>query len=320
MGIDITVVIPTILRPELMRALESVRRQDYRGRVEVLVVADVDHQRADDSDIAMSSNERMIITGGGLRGGGARNQGVAQAAGEWIAFLDDDDEWTERHLSALMARVGEAGWNGFSDAIVLASRAKQVLGTTGAESTSTVPAQGITAGEKVEDYLFRGRRPSLDRPSIFAPTLLVSAQLAGSIPWNTSLKRHQDWDWLIRLQRSGALIEHLPDATCIVRVGSPGSISAMSDWTASLAWVKQVGADWKKQTVADFVAGQCLRYALTARSGRGAFQCLKVIVRTRRIPSLGPLLLGLAGIAGRPALERRMFRMSGGSQDASFND
>lgn len=38
---DVAVIIPTLLRPELVRAVESVFRQDIKGRVQILIGIDV---------------------------------------------------------------------------------------------------------------------------------------------------------------------------------------------------------------------------------------------------------------------------------------
>jgi glycosyltransferase involved in cell wall biosynthesis len=300
------VIIPTTLRPELNRALASVRRQEYGGSVQTVVVADTPAEDVQRSPAQMRPGERLIVTGGGAGGGGARNAGIAAATGEWIALLDDDDEWQPNHLVSLMSVVAREGWDGTRDSVVVASRALQ-RSEASAGFSSVVPSRPIRTGENVEDYLFRGRGPSVGRSSLFVPTLLVSRKLAEAIKWDESLRRHQDWDWLVRAQHEGgATIRHTDEASCIVWIGSPGSISATTDWEASLRWVASVGDRWDHRTSADFIAAQALRYATSSHSLRGVWRCISMLVRARTLPGPGPLALGVSGILGRGLLQRSM--------------
>ncbi|MGM9552430.1 MAG: glycosyltransferase family 2 protein [Clostridia bacterium] len=96
----VSAVVPTYSRNEtLVRAIESILNQTYKN-VEVIVVDDnpSESEWRKTSEAIMQKYEnnprvRYIKNAQNLGGAGARNEGIKAAKGEYIAFLDDDDEY-----------------------------------------------------------------------------------------------------------------------------------------------------------------------------------------------------------------------------------
>ncbi len=90
----ISTVIPTRYRPLLVeRAVKSVLAQTFQ-EIEVIVMID-GSDASTRAALAKIDDPRLKCVELQISGGAAaaRNAGVSQAVGEWIAFLDDDDEW-----------------------------------------------------------------------------------------------------------------------------------------------------------------------------------------------------------------------------------
>jgi glycosyltransferase involved in cell wall biosynthesis len=116
----VSVVIPTYNRNDLLigRSLASVLRQSHRN-LEIHVVGD----GMGGSQLANLEDRLSWIADPRVRlwnihrqtypedpqekwcvlGLNARNHGLDQSTGEWIAPLDDDDEWTNDHVEVLLA-------------------------------------------------------------------------------------------------------------------------------------------------------------------------------------------------------------------------
>jgi glycosyltransferase involved in cell wall biosynthesis len=100
----VSVIIPTYNRAELLyAAIASVLGQTFQD-FEILVVDDhsPDHtaqvvQRFHDGRI------RYLLHETNKGGAAARNTGIQNSAGEYIAFLDDDDEWLPEKLGMQIA-------------------------------------------------------------------------------------------------------------------------------------------------------------------------------------------------------------------------
>jgi teichuronic acid biosynthesis glycosyltransferase TuaG len=94
MNIQISVIIPTYNRSkELLRAVKSVLNQ----KIQVLEILICDDGSTDDSFLLIKSlnNSKIIWINCGRNGNAAvpRNIGIKNAKGNWVAFLDSDDEW-----------------------------------------------------------------------------------------------------------------------------------------------------------------------------------------------------------------------------------
>jgi glycosyltransferase involved in cell wall biosynthesis len=101
--------VPTRDRPELLRAaIAAILGQDYPGDIEVVVVYD---QSDVDMSLAVESEGRRVRVVSNTRSpglAGARNSGILAAAGDLVAFCDDDDEWLPGKLAAQVAALDSA--------------------------------------------------------------------------------------------------------------------------------------------------------------------------------------------------------------------
>lgn len=113
---QVSVVLPTHNRaPLLARAIRSVLAQTYR-QLELIVVDDASTDAT--PDVVRSFKDprvRYLRLDRNRRVAAARNAGIREAAGDIVAFLDDDDFWLiqklERQLPALVGAAPEVGLN-----------------------------------------------------------------------------------------------------------------------------------------------------------------------------------------------------------------
>ena len=114
----VSVIIPTYKRSDLLpRAIHSVQGQTYRN-IEVLVVND--NVSPDDEysqrlytliDSIDDDRVRLISQPKHINGAAARNAGIRDAKGEFIAFLDDDDYWESEKVELQVSiRMGISLW------------------------------------------------------------------------------------------------------------------------------------------------------------------------------------------------------------------
>ena len=86
----------------LIRAVNSILSQSYKD-IEIIVVNDAPEDEELSREIGLALNRcspkiKYIVHEKNRGACAARNTGIQYARGEYIAFLDDDDEWVENKL------------------------------------------------------------------------------------------------------------------------------------------------------------------------------------------------------------------------------
>ncbi len=301
--IDVTVVIPTMGRPTLTRAIETAARQDG---VRTWVVVMVDGRRTDGSSIVVPegcTNVAIVVDGDARGGAHLRHSGTARATSRFVAYLDDDDYWVS---DKLQRQLEVALRSPQPDRVVIGSRIRYV----NPDGTSTDAPTTLFVEGRVEDYLFRSRRLSASRNLMHTSTMFASTALAQESNWDPELTRHQDWDFLVRIAAlPNVSVIHMPESLAMVGMAEVGGISRSTDWSSSLSWVRQFRDRWDPKTYSDFLAGQPLRYALGARSFTGVKETAREF-RGAPLPSLNNLILGMSGLASGTMFRKAMSRSS----------
>lgn len=153
---DVAVVMPTILRPCIERAIRSVYAQTLQGTIQLVIGVDVATQSTDllirvleqrpahvsalVLGLPFSTSRRHGGVHTPIEGGAVRAILSLAANSRRAAYLDDDNAWEPEHLELLCAALGE-------DADYAFSRRRLVDGETGEDfGLDEVHSLGPNAG------------------------------------------------------------------------------------------------------------------------------------------------------------------------------
>jgi len=108
----VSIIMPTYSREKLIsRAIESIMKQTYTNW-ELLIVDDYSTDNTKEKvEQYVNIDKRIKYLKNGRKKGvaRARNFGILNSKGEYIAFLDSDDEWFQHHLSESISAINETG-------------------------------------------------------------------------------------------------------------------------------------------------------------------------------------------------------------------
>lgn len=189
--IDVSVVVPThnrrLLLPQSVRSI--LGQQD--AALELIVVDDgssdgtgpwLDRLAAGDERVRVVHHAQPRFVSG------ARNAGIAQARGRWVAFCDDDDLWAPDKLAAQLAamRRDRARWSCTGVAVVN-------------EKLDMVGHHHVQGGEILPRLLQSNRIPT-------GSTVVAERSLIGEVGgFDPALRGSEDWDLWIRLAQHSPL-------------------------------------------------------------------------------------------------------------------
>ena len=191
----LTAIVPTCRRLGLLgRALGSIAAQDVPPD-EVLVVNDGPDADACAIRHAVETSgcrQAVVIANSRATGpSGARNAGAALARGEWLAFLDDDDEWLPAYLRTVLERIEAGGVD--------------MLGTDllyRYDDGSERPGKPACDALLVDAFLTRN-------PGLIGSNLVIRRSLFADVGgFDESLPCAEDMDFGIRLSLHGSVRYH----------------------------------------------------------------------------------------------------------------
>lgn len=219
----VSLIVRTIGRPSLPRALDCIAAQTHRP-VEVVLV--------DAADTGMEMREHRgvpvrVVRRGRLDRAHAANAGLEAARGEWLAFLDEDDEIEPAHVAELLA----AARAGAAPAAYSQTRLVDARGNV----------QRVLGGPFRRDVLLQSNYLAIHA------VLFHRAAVDAGCRFDESLPLFEDWDFWLALSRRGDFaFTGRPTATYRAASGGSGAGSGPNlDRDRALAVRERLMRKWR---------------------------------------------------------------------------
>jgi len=199
------------------RCVDSVLSQTF-GDFELIIVDDGSTDES--ADIASAYHDSRIRLIRQANGGVsvARNRGIAEARGKWVAFLDADDEWLPRKLEKVADCAAK-----FPQAGAIYGRTAQIKG-----GQQIIPAAKTAAEPLLVDYL---SLVTFDGPAMNSSSTAIRADVfnsAGTFP--EGVKITEDLDMWLRVACTTEVV-HIPEVLSIYHLDA-----GESNWQYCRDW------------------------------------------------------------------------------------
>lgn len=257
----VSAVIPTRNRPELVcRAVRNALMQTYTN-LEIVVVID-----GSDPSTVMALKQldeprlRVVALEENVGGCEARNVGAREAKGEWIALLDDDDEWLPEKIERQMEIANIIP---DKNAFIACRFIDHSLGTP-----RISPLRMPDPHERIDEYYFCPKGFRTGEGFLQTSTLLVHRDLLLRVPFVPHLKRSQELTWMIKACVLGHATYHVSHEVLSV-FSSDGDtlhrVSSKPRWRSFYEWMKENKTYFTPKAYSFCIATHVLADAITCR-------------------------------------------------------
>jgi glycosyltransferase involved in cell wall biosynthesis len=282
----VTAVIPTRNRADLVcRAVESVLSQTMT-ELECIVV--VDGPDPSTSEVLASITDprlKVVALETNVGGCEARNIGIRAARSEWIALLDDDDEWLPRRLETQLAAAASA-----EPVTMVASRFLDRAGY----GDLIRPRKFLNPGQPISEFLWCEVSPFGGIEGFpQTSTWLVKREFALEVPFTKDLKALQDLDWLLHAFDHPQMRVRFVDEPLTVFHNdvARARVAKRIDWKFCYEWAMSNRALFTSKAFAYFLVVYCVNPA--AQQGASRSELRSLLSDCRRYGKISPKLLWL---------------------------
>jgi len=191
-----SIVIPAYNASEsIVTTLDCVAAQTYQ-HFEVIIIDDKSADAEQLAEVVKNYPQlkiQLVLSQEKLFGSAARNKGIDLATGDYICFLDADDEWHPDKLQISLKTIRELEAQGREKTIIFS----QVNIIQDSRFLKVMPVRTISHNESVAEYLFGCYG------FIQTSTIVLKREYAEDIKFDPQYIRHQDYDFCIRADKKG---------------------------------------------------------------------------------------------------------------------
>lgn len=246
----VSAVIPTRNRPELVvRAVRSALAQTYPNLEIVVIIDGPDSSTVEALSDIYDDRLQFFELQDSVGGAQARNEGAQRANGEWIGFLDDDDEWLPDKIWKQIEIANRLGREFIicSRMVVISPRMDDIW-----------PKRFPAKGESISEYLLNRTSFLKGEAQIQTSSFLISKELFDRIKFRSGLKKHQDLDLYLRAAKLGD-VKFFFDENILSKWYIEQSILTVSqhkDWRYTLEWATDNSHLFEGSSLSGFLASQ----------------------------------------------------------------